>query len=451
MNIAVLALAVLAAPAGEDDPASKQVFPKLGLTVAPPPLEALHFEPNSKGQVRGTWTGTLGSVQVDATLLLLPSSEFGFREATDVVTLVLENLRNAKRKGDSSFQWETKKLVRGAYGFAPYAQITSGPIRENTRIIGTRFLLGGLLKDAGYAIAVDARPVPGETQAQAIFDWLEKGVTYAGELRESKWTEAEVKQRWEQFAPPVAIKKFDPPVRTAHYIILSDTGNPNTTKKFGEEMEKNYAAIKKVYPFEEVVGQSLMPVFLFRTKEEYSEFYMKIAGISRESADQSKGHAWKDYYATYFDANKDPVHIHEATHQIFGNRLALDGGGSWFQEGVAEYMSSAKNDRNIVASKVKKGRAVPLVEMMKTESLLYSAEEDVSGEDKADSAYTQAALFIEFLRESKWGAPKFLDFVHAVGMTPDNDIEAIERAIKGVYGVDLAQLDAKWIEHCKKR
>jgi copper chaperone CopZ len=55
------------------------------------------------------------------------------------------------------------------------------------------------------------------------------------------------------------------------------------------------------------------------------------------------------------------------------------------------------------------------------------------------------------LRESKWGAPKFQEYIHAVGMTPANDLKAIERAIKGVYGVDLKEMEAKWVDYCKKR
>ena len=61
---------------------------------------------------------------------------------------------------------------------------------------------------------------------------------------------------------------------------------------------------------------------------------------------------------------------------------------------------------------------MPLVDMMRTKSLLYSAKEDVSGENQAENSYTEAALFVEFLHDSKWGAAKFQEFVHAVGMTP---------------------------------
>ncbi len=453
MKTALLTLASLAGllslVARAQDPSKSHVFPSLGLTIQDPPLDKVAFDEGEKGdQIQGSWIGKIGSVEVEVALFVLPETDFGFGEATDVVTLVLDNLREQKEGGDASFQWDTKKLVIGAYGYAPYAQIASGPIRKDTKVIGTRYVLGGLLKDAGYSIEVTATPVPGDAQAKAILQWLEKGIVYAGAVRDAKWTDDEAKSRWEKYSPPSAVKKFEPPLRTAHYIILTDSSGG---KSFGKAMEECYTAIKKMYPFDEVVGEKLMPVFLFRTRDEYIEYYAKLAGISSDEAAKSKGHAWKDYYATYFEAANDPVHIHEATHQIFANRLALEGGGSWFQEGVAEYICTKKNDRNVVASKVKKGRSVSITDMMKTKSLLYSAKEDVSGEDVAENSYTQAALFVEFLRESKWSAPKFQEYVHAVGMTPDNDIEAIERAIRAVYGVDLKELEAKWVEYCKKR
>ena len=48
------------------------------------------------------------------------------------------------------------------------------------------------------------------------------------------------------------------------------------------------------------------------------------------------------------------------THQVFGNRLRLDGGGSWFQEGVAEYICTRESERTDAANLVKKGRHVKL-------------------------------------------------------------------------------------------
>jgi hypothetical protein len=192
-------------------------------------------------------------------------------------------------------------------------------------------------------------------------------------------------------------------------------------------------------------------VFLFRTEDEYNQFFSRIAGISMAEAERSKGHAAGDYYATYYDAPGDPVHVHEATHQIFSNRLGLGGGGSWFQEGVAEYMSSKPGDLSAVAGLVKKQKHVPLSEFIGIESLLMSSDEDAPMGDQAEASYEQAALLIEFLRESKWAKDKFPAFLQRVGRIPDKNKAEIEAALQSIYGVNVAGLEERWVEYCKKR
>ena len=263
-----------------------------------------------------------------------------------------------------------------------------------------------------------------------------------------QWTDDEARERWERDAPKATHAKYEGAIRTKHYIILTNSSGGDL---FAKKMEECYAAIQKTYPFEEKPDERLMPVFLFRTPDEYYDYYAAIASRPRKDAEKSKGHAWRDYYATYYESPNDPVHVHEATHQIFASRLKLGGGGSWFQEGVAEYMSSTENDRNIAARLVKKGRHVPLAEFVRTPSLLHSAKESVSGDDSASSQYDQAALLIEFLRESKPFKDKFQAFLHAVGKVRPNDVAAIEKAVESVYGVGLAGLEEQWIAYCEKR
>jgi len=60
-------------------------------------------------------------------------------------------------------------------------------------------------------------------------------------------------------------------------------------------------------------------------------------------------------------------------------------------------------------------------------------------------------LLIEFLRESKWGKDKFQTFIHTVGLVPRGKLPAIEAAFRKVYECDLATVEAKRVEYCKKR
>jgi hypothetical protein len=297
-------------------------------------------------------------------------------------------------------------------------------------------------------VAVEALPLPDLEGAKEIEDFLTKGVSCAGEPRNWKWSDEEAEALWQRFAPPDARDKLEKIVRTRHYVILT---NSSSGKTFGEKMEECYATIQEIFPFPEVEGRRLMPVFLFRTPDQYYAYFVARAGTTREQAERSKGHAWLDYYATWYEAPKDPVHIHEATHQIFANRLVLNGGGSWFQEGVAEYVETRANERNDAARLVKKERHTRLAEFIAIESLLMSAEEDIKGGNEAGDHYKQAALLIEFLRESDFGRKRFLDFVHAVGRVPRNDVPAIEAAVRQSYGCTLAELEAQWVEYCRKR
>lgn len=448
--LALLAGAARAAPHPlvQEPVAQKQEFPELGLSITLPALEELKTAGTVDEQRKGQWTGKLGSATVEISLRVFPVKEFFFDEPEDVNDLLFNHMRDPKGGGKPDFAFDESELVAGPFGFAPYGAIARASLRDGTKIDGTLFTLGGLLEAHGYSLRVDAHPELGDAGKKTVREFLAKGVVYKGTMRNDKWTDDEALERWKASAPEKTLKKFDKPTRTAHYIILTCSSGG---KLFGAKMEECYTAIRKIYPFAEVPGRKLMPVFLFRTPDEYYEFFAKVHKVSIEAAARSKGHASGDYYATWYEAPNDSVHIHEATHQIFTNRLRLNGGGSWFQEGVAEYIETKPGDRANAIRMVKKGEHKKLAEFVAMESLLYSSDEGVKGADEAGDMYTQAAVLIEFLRESKWGKDKFQAFLHAVGKVPRNDVEAIARAVRAVYAVDLDELEKQWIEYCKKR
>ena len=454
----LLTLALLCLPAPlTAPPGTQKEFPDLALSITlPEEFTPLKEQPGNGGQLRQRWSAKLGSVDLDILFWVFPigsgKEDFDFEEPEDVMSVLLYNLRDTKG-GDPSFSFETQRLVPGPFGVCAYASLASGALRdrEGTQEVGTRYLLGGMLDKFGYSLEVLATPQPGADAAKTIIAFLEKGVVYKGATRDPKWSEAEAKARWAKDAPDKAQKDLKQVVRTAHYIILTNSGGSGAGEKFGEQMEKNYQAIRKVFPFEEVASRKLMPVFLFLNSDDYYEYFAKKFNAPLEEARKSKGVASEDWYATYFEAKNDPVHIHEGTHQIFKNRLRLPGGGSWFQEGVAEYMCTKPNDRNVAANMVKKGRQTALIDFVKIRSLLFSPKDDKKGGDEAASHYDLAGLLIEFLHESKFGKDKFQDFVHTVGLASPNSVSAIERAVKSVYGTDLAGLEKQWTEYCKTR
>lgn len=431
-----------AAPAqGPKDDARVVRLDELGLTLTLPPLADL----SSAGTQR--WRGRLGPSQVELALKTLPRAKYGLAEPGDVLDVgpsAWSDPAHARSAPD------TRRDLPGKYGYASYATLERLELRsrDGQTALGTRYLLAGLLRETGYWIALEATPPPtpeGEAQLRLF---LETGIVYDGEVREHRWTDEEARARWLRDAPPETHADYEGPLRTAHYLILS---NSSGGKAFAKKMEECHDAIRKVYPFDDVPGRMLLPVFLFKTADQYFDFFAAMAEIPREEAERSKGHAWRDYYATWYDAPGDPVHIHEATHQIFSNRLGLGGGGSWFQEGVAEYMSTKPGDRSAAAGQVKRGKHVPLAQFVAIPSLLMSSDEKAAGGDAADDNYKQAAVLIEFLRESKWAKAGFPAFLTRIGRLPRGDPAQIEAVVQDVYGVDLAGLEQRWAEYCKKR
>jgi hypothetical protein len=254
-----------------------------------------------------------------------------------------------------------------------------------------------------------------------------------------RWSDAEVKERWERDVPLKARKDpMRPADRTAHYLIMTNSAGGAL---FAKKMEENYEKIRAVFPFSEGEGSRLMPVFLFRSKEDYLAFCEQM----HAGGPGSKGHAYRDYYATWYESPNDPVHIHEATHQILFNRLGLSGGGSWFQEGLAEYMSTHRDDRNAMAQCVAKGKAKHMKEFIAIPVLLSG------GQTEAHDNYIEASLLIEFLRESDPTKAKFPVFLEKVGSARRSSLPEVEKAIETSLGWSIDQLDEAFAKYCIKR
>jgi hypothetical protein len=413
------------------------VVPVEHLTLTLPALEGL--APSGENR----WHGTLGASRVEIRFQVLSSGKYRPQEPEDVLEVGPSFWSSPGTERNDPTQ---RRAREGPYGFASYAAW------ERTELAGReggastlRYLIAGLLPDTGYWITVEAAPPPADEGALRAF--LETGIVWSGPVREHRWTEAEARARFERDAPAATHAKFEAPVRTAHYIVL---GNSKGGEAFGRKMEECFRTIRATYPFDEVPGRRLLPVFLFRTSAEYFEFYATIAGIDLERAERSKGHAWRDYYATWYEAPGDPVHVHEATHQIFATRLGLGGGGSWFQEGVAEYLSSKPGERSAAAGRVKRGQHVPLEEFVLIPSLLQSSDPGALRGPEAGEHYSQAALLIECLRESKWAKPEFQRFLAHMGRA-GRSLAAIEHAFEAVYGFGIGGIEERFVEYCKQR
>lgn len=407
------------------------------LRLVLPPLESLTELPGLGDQLKGHWQGSLGSATVRIAVRVYPSERFGFRDPADVSRFL------ASRYEDSfdDFEADSEQSLRGRYGVAPYASLVRGALPQKMGQ-GSLHILGGIVPDLGYSIEVFAFGSPDESALEHIDEFLRKGITSTVEPWDPGWSMEEIRARWERDVP-FDKKGLKKPLRTAHFLILTNTSAAG--RLFAKKMEEAYKKVKVMFPFPETEGERLMPVFIFKTRDEYIQFYMHIAGTTRENAAQSKGHAWKDYYATYYDSPQAPVHIHEATHQIFSNRLRLGGGGSWFQEGVAEYCSSTPNQRKAFARRYAKDRKhIPFETFVQLPRLISNPHLE------AQEAYLQAASLTEFLCE-RWNKHKFPEYVVKMGSLPRGDLEKIEAAFLDVYGVGLKDVEEAWLDYWSRR
>jgi hypothetical protein len=452
-SVLVLFLYLLraATPCAAQGPAAL-LFESVHLKLALPTLTDFRAQSQLAAPLAGVWHGKLEGLPVEIQLWLLPADKFECGEPEQIVHIVEDNQNQDRQAEQAPLRFAPPEVLTPGPSSCGYAALSTAVLaRQGASAVeptGRVYVLTGLAPAHGYVLEVDCDSLPSPVQDAAVRKWLRSALAYSGPARDAKWTNAEIEARWQRDAPPDLLKELETPIRTEHYVII---GNSSGGKAFAKKMEECYSAIQKVYPFPEAPGRRLLPVFLFQTGEQYWEYFSRIARISLEDAQKSKGHAWRDYYATWYESPNDTVHIHEATHQIFANRLYLSGGGSWFQEGVAEYMSTKPTERGDVARAVKKQRHTKLAEFVAIPSLLMSAGEDKKGGDEAGDHYKQAALLVEFLRDSKWKPALFQEYLHAVGRAKSSDAKAIEQALRSVYGVGIAEIEQAWVAWAQKR
>jgi hypothetical protein len=427
-----VAILMLVAPGRARDPVRVDIGSN-SITLATPGDWTLRRDSRTDAQLRAWWWGRVGASRIRIEVRAFPASRFDAHDPGDVEVLVERNL--AEKAGDPSFRWSEREGLRGPFGRTGTAVLATGSVPGPGEIL----VLGGVLEEHAYAVSLRAVPPLEGKRREAALAFLRKGVVAACPAEDPRWSEDEARSRWREVAGDADLARaLRRPVRTDHYIVLT---NSSAGKLFARKMEECYRRIRKAFPFEEPEEPRLLPVYLFRTEAQYQTFCASM-GWSPEARAASKGHAWKDYYATYYSSPNDPVHIHEATHQVFSRRLRRSGGGSWFQEGVAEYMCTSRNERRAFARRAaRSGEYVPFREFVRIEKLIDPPMLD------GRRCYLQAASIIEFLKDGRWQRAKFPEFVDRVGRVRRDDPAAIEAAVKAVYGVGLDGLEKAWVKH----
>lgn len=448
------ALPLLAATLDEEDAAAENVvrLDDLSLSIDLSTFDGVEDAGEMFEQLYDhAWVAELDGVELLLVASEFDAAEWGIGEPEDVTSTVRFRLEQG---AFASYRFASRRLLEGAYGAAPYAALLHMEQYERTSVSAETYALAGITIDKGWSFQVFSDEKLGTEPREKLLAFFAEGFAYDGELRDPEWTDDEVEERWKRDFPRDLMDARIRAYRSKHFIIIGDSSGG---KKFGKIMDEHYELIREVYPFEEVEGRKLLPIFLFRDRQSYIDFCVEYVGQSPEQAERSGGHAWKDYYATHYSAPGDNVHIHEATHQIFANRLFLNGGGSWFQESSAVHMeavydsSTRREHLNFGDNAVEDGQYSSFREFMQRSSLLHaSGGRNNRGEDLAGLAYQQAGTMMEFVLHSKATREKAQEYIHAVGSLRRNDTQGIDRVLKRLWNVDIEGFEQLYLEYWEK-
>lgn len=412
-------------------------------------LEGLKASKDPQGEkaVEKYWEGTFEGADVSVRFGTIDLAQYRYHEPEDLVAAIRDTLVEDSR--GVYLEFEPLRAVRGPYGASPVLAIARATATsDDAQAVGEANILGGLLDKRGWWMRVDSTTLPADAR-ERMARGIEKIVSWKGGLRDPRWTDAEAKAYFDKLAPEDARKKWQKPVRTEHFIVLSPHSSAN---QYGKKLEAWYAEIKKVLPLEEAKDRRLMPVLLFRHDEEFRDFYVSQYKVqSREDVDFE---SWcgGDWYSTHFDNDSEYDNRMELTKFLLINRVRAWGACNWFRNGLRELCATRANERSDAVRAVKKKRATPLEKLFDDSAWgARTRRVEKTGVDDEVDYWEQSALWMEFLREGKETKPKFAAFLNGMAGIADDDIPRIQVTLKNVYGWDVPELEKRYAEYCDKR
>ncbi len=230
-------------------------------------------------------------------------------------------------------------------------------------------------------------------------------------------------------------------VQSEHYLVYTN-GPKATSRKFAKTLEQLYSFMQERFPFEDLSRH--LECYVFKTKEQYFDFCVRLRGWSREQAEGTAGHATAAYYAAYYQSPKSATVMHEAAHQVVMACLGVPGVGSWFQEGFAVYVEKKILNQRIpgsIKADLRSGRFYALRDMVGIRRLL----SDRHGLRNYDHAGTILAFLIESKAEPFRG--RFPEFLAASRRSFRRGEEVAEKLFERVYGLTIEEVEAAWMKH----
>jgi hypothetical protein len=436
-----LALAVFASTVLAGARVEEWAAPGMPLKITWPEFESL-TESDELEDAKSRWTATLGGSDFDVRFFVEANDASQHPEPEDMAEASVFVLRDALKESapDDRASFSPQEIVAGPFGFAAHAALVTGEVapRSGGEAKVAVWMLAGLAQDSAFALVLCAAPPPDAEVRAKIDAFLRKGVVWSGPVRDPKWTDDEARARWTRMAPKSSQMKLGKIVRSAHYIVMSNTASAD---RYAKKLEERYATIKKQFPFAEYPSQRLLPVFYFRTADETRQIVREVFGIE-DTNSNIDSYANDDFLVTSADSDDEYEEFYDAVDQLWANRVRAIGGGAWLTVGMKELIGYPANTRTVTASQLRKGRFTPLATLLDDEMWSSRGETEMPyGE--------QSAFFVDYLRDTY--KDKFTLVVRTVGTLPDDDPRWVSEELKKILGADVDELEKKWIAWCAKR
>lgn len=262
------------------------------------------------------------------------------------------------------------------------------------------------------------------------------------------WTEAEVQRRIQIVFRPEQRKDVKIH-RSEHYIVFSQA---ELATNFMQRFEmKVYHGVRVVLGFRNSdAPRKRMPVYLFKTKDDYVEYCVRNEGFSESQAKETGGIANEDYFATFMSDGLREAIYHEGAHQIFRNVMNHKFRLSWLEEGIAEYCERKLFREGLfqdMQNAILEDKYLPLNTLFSTRSLGFSKAGIFKGVGWREK-YLQVSSIVEFLK-TKYSQEQFDAFLSTLDF-PQEDADPLketERALDSAYHLTIAGLEREWKQH----
>lgn len=451
--LAPIVLAALAAwtphPGAEGASDDAVSFPEHRLTVDLSFLEERRSLPTGHANCVGAWAGTWGGAKLTVYLNVLSAAEYWMFEPEDMVEIYRDTILEAGGRTRADLRFEPTRVSAGPAGVTPLRAATRTAARGEGEPPAAREiqLVGGLLPAHGYCLRANVRPPLDPVRGEELARLLEACVAYDGALRDPQWSAADVAAYWREIVGDTVAGELAKPVRTRHYVVIGDSP---AAASFAKDLEGWYETARGVLRFEEHEGRRLLPVLLFEKPGDLEAF---VRDASERAADEpvyETSFAEQDYVATCVSGLDQSELRLDLTKQLMIVRARAWGGCRWFRSGLRTAAATSATEAQGAARRYRFADTIAL------EALIDDAVwEDGEADERLLRAdldlWEVSGLWIRFLAESPATKDRYPALVREIGALPRGDRGAVERALKRVTGLGLAELGDAFDAHYARR